>query len=344
MNMLVARKGSSLSWWDDGSMVSLVRRTYAKDCTPDEFSVFVMLCRELRLSPVRKQVYAFVFNKNDEATRQLTLVVGIDGARSIAARTGNYQPDEEPPLLEISEDAKNPLTNPHGIVSCTVGVYHRPTPADPFRRIVGKVFWEEFAPIVRAAASDAYEWTGTGRFYPDNHAKWPGKEIRERRLIPGADSSVSERLDPKKTQWTKSGRNQIAKCAEMQALRKGWPEDLASVHEEAETDRHASITDAEYRELTPAEMADQADATARLEKIGGPALLATFDGTGTLERVAFGKFADRVLEHTEKMEGRAVKTWMDQNRVALQEFWAHNKSDALALKSELEERAAKVAA
>ncbi|MBR1206583.1 MULTISPECIES: phage recombination protein Bet [unclassified Bradyrhizobium] len=337
MNAIVPRAASSLSWWDNGSSLSLVRRTYAKDCNNDEFGLFTMLCRELRLSPIRKQVYAFVFNKDNEATRQLTLVVGIDGARSIAARTGNYQPDEEPPRLEFSEEAKNPLTNPHGIVSCTVGVFHRPTPADPFRRIVGKVYWEEFAPIVTTGDPAAYEYVDTGDVWPDS-----GKPKMRRQLRQGAQET--QRLDPKKAQWTKAGRNQIAKCAEMQALRKGWPEDLATVHEEAEVDRHASITDADYRELTPAELADQADATARLERIGGPALLATFDGAGTLVRVPHGQFYDRVDEHTRAMTPDAVARFADQNRVALQEYWAHDKNAALALKRTLEQRSQAVPA
>ena len=339
MNIMVPRhQGGLSSWWDDNKMVALVKRTYARDCNADEFNVFVRLCSELRLSPIRRQVYAFVFNKDNEALRQLTLVVGIDGARSIAARTCNYQPDEEPPLWETSEEAKNPLTNPHCIVSCTVGVFHRPTPKDPFRRIVGKVFWDEFAPIVKAADADAYEWVGTGEYYPDNAPKFAGREKQRKQLRPGASAAVTERLDPKKQQWTKQGRNMIAKCAEMAALRKGWPEDMATLYVEEETDRHASTIDADYTELTASEMADQADADSRLERIGGPALLAVFDDAGTLERVPYGKFADRVLAHTGKLAPEAVALFADRNRVALQEFWAHNKTDALALKQVLEKR------
>src|SRR5689334_18201987 len=128
MNAIVpVRSGApSPGWWTDSKMVALVKRTVAKDCNADEFDLFTAVCRDLGLSPLRKQVYAFVFNKNDADARQMALVVGIDGGRSVAARSGNYRPDNVPPVWEFDEAAKNPLTNPHGIVSCTVGVFHRP--------------------------------------------------------------------------------------------------------------------------------------------------------------------------------------------------------------------------
>lgn len=327
----------SLQWWTDQRMVALVKRTAAKDCNEDEFNQFVSVCRDLGLSPLRKQIYAFVFNKTDPEKRNMALVVGIDGGRSIAARSGNYRPDNSPPEWEISEDAKNPLTNPHGIVSCTVGVYHRPTRNDPFERIVAKVFWDEFAPIVRAADADAYEWVDTDEVYPVGHKK-AGEIKRVRRLRPGASANLTERLDPKKEQWTRGGRHKIALCAEMQALRRGWPEDMSRVYVEEETDRAAAIIDGEYTDLTPSEMVVKADADSRLERIGGPALLASFDDAGTLERTPFGQFADRVLGHTAKLEADAVALWMERNRAALQEFWAHHKTDALELKKVLETR------
>ncbi|WP_316219311.1 phage recombination protein Bet [Bradyrhizobium sp. SZCCHNR2026] len=344
MNSLATLPRAALSapapWWNESKQVALVRRTAAKDCNPDEFDLFTAVCRDLGLSPLRRQIYAFVFNKNDDALRQLTLVVGIDGARSIAARSGNYRPDDQEPQWVFRDDLKDPLTNPHGIERCTVGIYHRPTRADGFQRIVHTVYWDEFAPLVTRADTDAYEWVPTGKFYADGHPK-AGKEIHRRQLRDGAAGREVLRLDPNKTQWIRAGRNQLAKCAEMGALRKGWPEDLSRLVVEEETHRAEAIElNAEEYGLTPSQMVEKADADARLERIGGRALLATFDDAGTLERVAYGKFADRVDAHTQKLAPKAVAIFADRNRAALQEFWAHNKTDALALKRLLEQRAA----
>ena len=139
--------------------------------------------------------------------------------------------------------------------------------------------------------ADAYEWVGTGKFYPEGHKK-AGQEIFRRQLLPGEE--IRSRLDPGKEQWTRAGRNQIAKCAEMGVLRKGWPEDLSRIVVEEETHR-AEVIDAEYLDLTPAELAAKGEQVVRMEKLGGPAIFASFDAAGTLERVDIGKFFDRVL-------------------------------------------------
>lgn len=340
MNVVAVRQTggpTSIQWWNNQRTVALVKRTAARDCNEDEFNQFVSVCRDLGLSPLRKQIYAFVFSKDDPEKRNMALVVGIDGGRSIAARSGNYRPDDSPPDWEIDDSLKNSPTNPHGIISCTVGVYHRPTRNDPFERIVAKVFWDEFAPIIRSAEADAYEWVGTGEIYPQGHKK-AGQEKHRKQLRPGASALVTERLDPKKEQWTRGGRHKIALCAEMQALRRGWPEDMSRLYVEEETDRAAAVIDGEYTDLTPSEMVTKADTDARIDRLGGPALFATFDDAGTLERVPHGQFADRMLAATEKLAPAAVALLVDRNRAALKEFWAHNATDALTLKKVLEQR------
>lgn len=331
MNVAALRPaGNGISWWQDPKMVSLVKRTAARDCNQDEFDEFVAVARELNLSPLRKQLYAFVFSKENADRRNMSLVVGIDGGRSIAARTGNYRPDDQKPEWVFKEELKNPLSNPHGIETCTVGVYHRPTRSDPFERIVHTVYWEEFAPLVKAGGDDDYEMVETGETWPNGNPK------KRKRLKAGA--TVTLRLDPKKEQWTRAGRNMIAKCAEMGALRKGWPEDLSRVVVEEETHRSQVLEGVDYTDLTPSEMAAKADTDARIERIGGPALFATFDDSGTLERVPYGQFADRMLAATEKLAPAAVAALVDRNREALKEFWAHSKNDALELKKILETR------
>jgi phage recombination protein Bet len=245
MNVAVRpTNGLTVPWYQDPKMVALVKRTAAKDCNVDEFDEFTAVCRELGLNPLRKQIYAFVFSKDKPAERNMAIVVGIDGGRSIAARTGNYRPDNQPPVWVTSEEAKDPDTNPEGIVSATVGAFHRPTKNDPFERIVATVFWREFVPIVRTADPDAYEWIDTGETWPDS-----GKPKKVKRLRVGAQADVKERLDPKKKQWTNMGRHKLALCAEMQVLRRGWPENLARVYVDEETDKASAVLDLGERRI-----------------------------------------------------------------------------------------------
>ena len=327
-----------MKWWEVPAQTALVWRTAAKDCNADEFDQFVAVARELGLNPLRKQIYAFVFNKDEPTKRNMALVIGIDGFRSVAARSGNYQPDTAAVEFVYDERAKNPLVNPLGIVSCTAGVFHRPTPNDPFKRIVATVYWDEFAPIVESADPDAYTWVGTGELHPAGHKK-AGQEKMRKQLRPGASAEVTRRLDPRKEQWTKMGRHKIALCAEAQVLRRGWPEDFSRIYAEEEVDKAASILDGvDYQTLTASEMVEQGEAADRLERLGGPALFAVTDQSGTLERIAMGKFADRMLEVTAGMAPGAVAAFVVANKAAFNEFWAHNKNDALALKKELETR------
>lgn len=76
----------------DDKQLALIRRTVAKDCDAAEFDLFIHVCRAVRLDPLRRQIYAFVFGKDNPKKRQMTIVTSIGGYRSIAERTGNYRP------------------------------------------------------------------------------------------------------------------------------------------------------------------------------------------------------------------------------------------------------------
>lgn len=317
---------SRLSWWDEAKTVALVRRTAAKDCDADEFNQFVTVSRELGLSPLRKQIYAFVFNKDNVAKRNMVLVVSIDGARAIAARHQNYRPDNRKPRFEMDETLKGPA-NPAGIVSVEVSTFS--FVQGEWHEVVGVAYWNEFAPI---KAEQEYRMVDTGEKWPDGNPK--------KKKVPVEGSPIVEKLDPSKDGWRKMPHLMIAKCAEMQALRKGWPEDLARVYVEEETAKASMTIDGEYTDLTPAEMVAQAEMDARVEKLGGPALLAALGDDGALVRVPHGRFADKMLAATENLPAEQVAIIVGRNKEALNDFWAYNKTDALALKKELEKRAA----
>jgi hypothetical protein len=205
-----------------------------------------------------------------------------------------------------------------------------------WKSVEEEALWESFAPIVHSDDPNAYHWVETDKTYPATHKK-AGQTIMARQLRPGARAAVTERLDPKKDGWRKMPDVMLKKCAEAAALRRGWPEDLSGLYVEEELDR-SQVIDADYTDLTPSEMVERINSEDRLARIGGPALFATFDEAGTLERIPFGKFADRMLEATAKLEPAAVAALVERNREALREFWAHSANDALELRKILETR------
>lgn len=123
--------------------LDLIRRTVAKDCSDAEFDQFIHICNAVQLDPLRRQIYAFVFNKDDPKKRQMTVVTSIGGYRAIAERTGNYRPDERAPRYEMGE--KNQATNPLGITRCEVTVWKHSHGA--WHPVTGEAWWDEYVPI-----------------------------------------------------------------------------------------------------------------------------------------------------------------------------------------------------
>jgi len=126
-----------------GKQLELMRRTVAKDCNSEEFDQFIHICKQTKLDPIRRQIYAFVFNKDRPDKRQMTVVTAIGGHRAIAERTGNYRPDERAPRYEMG--TPDPNANPLGIIRCEVTVYKFSHGA--WFPVVGEAWWDEYVPL-----------------------------------------------------------------------------------------------------------------------------------------------------------------------------------------------------
>jgi len=72
------------------SKLELLRDTYAKGATPQEFDLFVDVCNRLRLDPFARQIYAVKRWNSDLKRQEMTPQVSIDGMRLTAERTGKY--------------------------------------------------------------------------------------------------------------------------------------------------------------------------------------------------------------------------------------------------------------
>ncbi|MDB5490318.1 MAG: recombinase, partial [Micavibrio sp.] len=253
------------------SQLSLIRKTIAKDCNNEEFDLFIEICKHQGLDPFKKQIYAFVFKKirktKDDATgqwtevtdRTLTPVTSIDGYRAKAARQRDYRPSDSEPDFEIDKDAIDPKRNPHGIVKCRVVVYQF-GPDRQWYPIVGVARWEEMAPIVEGGDWVNNKFQGNGEFT----------------------------LDPKKPNWRKMDFIMLAKCAEANALRKGWPEEFSGLYISEEIDRMSS-------DQSATEAAEQFEADERIKRIAGPsAIPMVLNFTDGIQLMPAGQVVDKV--------------------------------------------------
>jgi phage recombination protein Bet len=295
-----------------GAQLSLIKRTVATDCNAQEFDLFVTVAQNAGLDPFRKQISALVFNKNKPDKRRMAIVTTIDGLRVIAARSRRYRPDEDEPEF-VADPAMKSETNPLGLEKALVRIWI----ADDMReggwkRVTGVAYWDEFAPV-----SDEWgEDEATGRRKPT------GRKV----LDTGGN-------------WGRMPRLMLAKCAESQALRKAFPEDLSSLYERAELDQAIA------GDMLPSEQVEAAAVETRLARIGGGGILFQFMPNEPLESVPVGKIADRVIGASKEFTSTKHQAWFESvNRAAMQEFWARAQADALEVKKVLERRAVELKA
>ena len=286
--------------------IDLVRRTVFADCNTDEFDLAMHVARHTGLDPLRRQIYAFVFNKKNPEKRQLTLVTSIGGYRSIAARTGNYRPDNRAPRFVRDEAARCPLTNPTGLISAEVSVFVHSH--GDWHEVVGWALWDEYVPTKDEWVEDE---TGTRR--PSGKAQ----------------------IDRTKTGWVKMPAIMLAKVAEASALRRAFPDDFAHLYTEDEVDRAATI------DLTASEVAEEAAKERRQERLGGPGILVDWslpNQMTPLVSVPLGQFHSRADEFLERHhdEPSVIMQWRNKNAEAFRQFWGHDPAAALDLKRKLE--------
>lgn len=287
-----------------GHQLALIKRTVAKDTSTDEFDLFMSVARMKGLDPFSKQISAIVFNKDKADKRQMAIITTIDGMRAIAARSGRYRPDEDEPEYVYDPEIKGPL-NPLGIERAIVRIYIADVAtAGGWKKATGVAYWSEFAPIKDEwAENEQGKWRTTGKQTLDTGGN-----------------------------WGKMPRVMLAKCAEAQALRKAFPEDLSGLYETAELDRASMI------DVTPSEIIEQVATEDRLTRIGagGRSITLQMFPNAPLERVPLGQVADKIAETIQSIEAIQMLDWFESaNRHPLQEFWGWAPGDALDLKKRM---------
>lgn len=291
-----------------GAQLQVIQRTVAKDTNQTEFDMFIETCKLLGLNPLKRQIGARVYNKDKPSKRQMAIITEIGGLRSIAARQGDYRPSQTEPEYFYSSDLRDPETNPLGIERCVVDAF-KLDPSGQWQRCVGVAFWDEFAPV-----EDDWVW---------------------------GDKRGERKKTGKKTlggNWKKMPRLMIAKCAEAQALRKGWPEDLGALYTPEETD---------IADVLPTEALEAANAQDRQQLIGAVTdeFPLQFSMGDSIEMIPAGQVVDRALEYAKTCEASfQIKDFQARNSDSLKRFWASHKSDALELKTALEDIVRKVGA
>lgn len=312
--------------WSERQLAT-IKRTVAKDTNDDEFNLFIEYCKVKQLDPFSRQVIAVIFNKDNAAKRQMTIITTQEGLRVMAARCGDYRPAEKEPEYEYDPSLKGPA-NPLGIVKCAVTLWKQDD-AGKWWPVNGTAYWDEFAPV--KTSDDAYDWVGTGEYWPDKDGNPTNREKKRKTLKQGADLAKFQTLDD--GLWKKMGRIMIAKCATSQALRAGWPATFSGVYGEEEMDR-ARVADLDASELVAMEAEERRAKAVGMSNDEYPFV----DDQGNLHFIPAGKYGDSLLEEARRCANpQQVQAMVVRNREGFNRFWAKHKDDALQVKRELEQ-------
>jgi phage recombination protein Bet len=115
----------------DGLLI--VRETLAPDLTVGELQLFAIVASRSGLDPFARQIFAV------KRKGRMTIQTGIDGYRSIAARTGEYDGQDAPEFGPDCDCIHAPKPHP---LWCTVRAYRKGV-SRPFP---GNAYWHEYVP------------------------------------------------------------------------------------------------------------------------------------------------------------------------------------------------------
>jgi phage recombination protein Bet len=300
-----------------------MRFTVAPDATDLEFEAFLQYAVAKGLDPFVGDIILVIYNKDEPKKRRPTIITTQSGCRKIAARCRNYRPAEKPAEFVCDETLKGPC-NPLGIVSCTVTLHWQDNKGD-WHPVNGTAYWDEYAPI--KISNDAYEWIDTGETYRDS-----GRPKKRRQLKKGADLAKLKTLDDSGN-WAKMPRVMLEKCATMQALRAGWPEEFGDTYSQDEMERSRII------DVTAAELIDAEETERRQRAIHQASDEFSFvDAQGNLAFIPAGKFADTMIAAARQCKTKEELSSMKiRNREGWRRFWAAHKDDALQMNQEIEQ-------
>lgn len=150
--------------------LELIKTQIAKNATPEEFDLFVMMARKTRLDPLMRQLYFMKYRDRKASEKNgcrcgwnectcgktvyspATYITSIDGYRIIAHRTGDFAGVDEP---TYQYDDKNRMTG------CTIKVYRKSSErpfaanADFAEYNTGKQMWEKMPKTMIAKVAEA---------------------------------------------------------------------------------------------------------------------------------------------------------------------------------------------
>lgn len=208
------KPGAALSLAGDFSpdQVQLLKDTICQGATNDELSLFMHTANRLQLDPFARQIFAVKRWDGKLKREVMNSQVSIDGFRLVAERTGKYEGQDGP--FWCGADGK------------WVDVWLQSTPPAAAKVGVRRRGFEQ--PLYRTATWAEFVQVTDEK---DERGQKSGKKV------PNA-------------MWRKMGALMLAKCAESQALRAAFPNELSGVYTQEEMGQAIEV-EGEVLSVTP---------------------------------------------------------------------------------------------
>ena len=216
----------------------LVRSLCAPKAEPEEFDLFIMVCKQTNLNPLMRQIYC-IHRWNSKMQREtMTIQVSIDSLRLIAERTGKYLGGTKPEWydchayrMKADKFEQMALANPDMLKLCDPDDREDLQDDEVWLGQWVETWSKQYVP--HSARVGVYK---AGLPQPTYAvAKWS-------EFAPDTEK-------PEGFFWKKSPCHMIAKCAEAQALRRAFPQELSGIyiHEEMPVTNQVPSADQEER-------------------------------------------------------------------------------------------------
>lgn len=173
--------------------VEIIKTQIAKGASDDELKMFLFVCERTGLDPFTKQVHLVPRWDGKLGQEVRSVIVGIDGLRAVAEKTGTYAGNTDPIMGEETEITYEEASYSNG----------RKTGAVTKKLNVPTKATVTVKKIVQGVICD---FTAT--------AKWS-------EYYPG---------DKQGMMWRKMPDNMLGKCAEAKALRKAFPQVMSGLY------------------------------------------------------------------------------------------------------------------
>lgn len=174
------------------NQIEIIKTQIAKGASDDELKMFLYVCERTGLDPFTRQVHLVPRWDGKLGKEVRTVIVGIDGLRSIAERTGAYAGNSDPEFGDEKE------------IEYTDIIYEGKTKKEVKKKM--------FVPT-KASVTVSKIVQGVIVPFPAT-AKWD-------EYYPGDKGGIM---------WRKMPNNMLGKCAEAKALRKAFPSVMSGLY------------------------------------------------------------------------------------------------------------------